>query len=481
MTTTATDATSVALAGVQGQARLLRDGVLDPVELLDLLLERVERLDPLLGAFRTVLAASARRAAEDAARRLRDGDAAPLLGVPVAVKDDQDVAGDVTTRGSLATGARRAARDLVVVQRLREAGAVVLGRTCVPELEVFPTAETAAHGAVRNPWDRGRVAGGSSSGSGAAVAAGLVATATASDGMGSIRIPAAATGLVGLKPTRDRVPWAPDEPHWLGMATPGALTRSVADQALLLDVLSGDAPGAPAGPPAPDEPFVALAARAPGRLRVAVSRAVPPGATTTPWPSLHPEVHGLLDATASLLADAGHDLSERDLPWGSAFLEAGLLMVRGVADDVADLDEPDLVAPVTRGVARVGRLVPSRALAVLQRRRAQHARRLDGVLAEVDVVVTPMSTGPLPRLGELVDRHGYRSLQRSGAWTPFCGVLNATGHPAVSLPVGTDVGGRPLAVQLVAAHGAEALLLQVAQQLEDATRWTDRVPELARA
>src|SRR5437660_3636018 len=235
------DPSELAYAGIARQAELIAAREVSARELLDLYLARIERFDPLLNAFRVVFAERARLQADQADARRGAGETRPLLGVPIAVKDDIDVAGEVTAWGTNAHGAPAQA-DAEVVRRLREAGAVIIGKTNVPELTIWPFTESATFGVTRNPWDRQRAPGGSSGGSAAAVAAGLVGAALGSDGAGSIRIPAAWCGVFGLKPQRDRVPVAPRQRPWYGLSVNGVLTRSVADTALFLDTV-----GEPAG------------------------------------------------------------------------------------------------------------------------------------------------------------------------------------------------------------------------------------------
>src|SRR5438477_3569064 len=228
------DASELAYAGIARQAELIAAGELSARELVQVYLDRIGRYDWRLNAFRVVLAERARLQADQADARRGAGETRALLGVPIAVKDDIDVAGEVTAWGTNAHGAPAQA-DAEVVRRLREAGAVIIGKTNVPELTIWPFTESATFGVTRNPWDRQRAPGGSSGGSAAAVAAGLVGAALGSDGAGSIRIPSAWCGLFGLKPQRDRVPVAPKRAPWHGLSVNGVLTRSVADTALFLD------------------------------------------------------------------------------------------------------------------------------------------------------------------------------------------------------------------------------------------------------
>jgi amidase len=236
------DPTDLAFAGAARQAELVRAGEVSSRELVELYLERIERIDPRLNAFRTVLADRAVTEADQADSLRAAGEDKPLLGVPVAIKDNQDLAGEVTTHG---TGAfdEPAAADSEIVRRLRGAGAIPIGKTHLPELAVHSFTESATWGITRNPWNPDHSPGGSSGGSGTAVAAGMVGIATANDGGGSIRIPAACCGLFGLKPQRGRVSLMPDRSHWHGLTVAGCLSRSVLDTALFLDVVSGPADG----------------------------------------------------------------------------------------------------------------------------------------------------------------------------------------------------------------------------------------------
>src|SRR4051812_21043344 len=302
------DGADLIFAGPARQAELVAAGEVSPRELVDACLSRIERLDPQLNAFRVVFASRARAEADG----LGAPDGRPLFGVPVAVKDDQDVEGEPTLNGTSILRAPAAA-DSEIVRRLRAAGAVVIGKTNVPELTIWPWVETAAQGITRNPWDPDRITGGSSGGSAAAVAAGMVGLATASDGFGSIRIPAGACGLVGLKPRKGRVPIAPKTPEtggWHGLTHYGVLTRRVADTARALEAVGAGAVG-----------FAAAADRAPGRLRVGLSLEVPPLVRAR----LDDEVRrGVLDVAEALRA-LGHEVVERRAPY-----EAGAVF-RGTA------------------------------------------------------------------------------------------------------------------------------------------------------
>ncbi len=301
----------LAYAGIARQAELIAAGEISSRELVELYLQRIAAYEPQLNAFRIVLAERALLEADQADSRRAAGASRPLLGVPMAVKDDIALAGEPTCYGTNAHGGPAAA-DAEVVRRLREAGAVIIGKTNVPELTLWPFTETATFGATRNPWDLQRAPGGSSGGSGAAVAAGLVGAALGSDGAGSIRIPAAWCGLVGLKPQRGRVSMAPRDRGWHGLSVNGVLTRRVADTALFHDVASGAVEVDADRVPPPPVPFAAAAATAPGRLRIAYSRAVPFGVIA----KLDPQALSAFEETIELLRSLGHELSERDPDYG---------------------------------------------------------------------------------------------------------------------------------------------------------------------
>src|SRR6478609_9512811 len=258
---------------------MVRAGEVSPSELVRLHLERIERLDPQLNSFRVVLAERALLEAEQAEARIKGGDERPLLGVPIALKDSTDLAGEQTTLGTDGFP-DPATADSEMVRRLREAGAIVVGKTLLPELAICGFTESATFGVTRNPWNEQRTPSGSSGGSAAAGAAGLVPIASASDGAGSIRIPAASCGLFGLKPQRGRISLAPHREHWNGLSVDGCVSRTVLDTALWLDVTSGgsEEPGAP---PPPQRPFVEAAKTPPGKLRIAYST-VPPRAAAPP-------------------------------------------------------------------------------------------------------------------------------------------------------------------------------------------------------
>jgi amidase len=464
-----TDAERLAFAGPTELADLVRSGKVHPRELVELCLRRIEALNPRLNAFRLTLADEALAAAEAAS--YSDG---PLAGVPVAIKDDTPVAGQSTTRGSRTHGPPAAA-DAEVVRRLREAGAIPIGITNVPELMIFPWTASDANGITRNPWAPDRTPGGSSGGSAAAVAAGMVPCATGSDGGGSIRIPAACCGLVGMKPTRGRVSMQPAGEHWLGLSTYGALARTVADSALLLDAIQGAVPGDADIAPPPTRSYVEAAATPPGRLRIAVSRKVPPGLITP----LAGEQRSAWEQTASLLSELGHDVTEAHPRYGGAAGEFIQNWIRGVYEDTLTLSDPSRLERSSRQMAWAGRtLVSERRAEALRRKRGATTARILALWEDFDVLMTPGLTR-LPIAAEAgYGRSALAAFNVAGRFTPWTAIFNVTGQPAVAIPAGQAADGLPLSVQLVGRLGAEDTLYSLAAQIEAARPWADRRPPL---
>jgi amidase len=458
------DSSDVAFAGVAGQVELLRRGDATSRELTQLSLDRIARLNRRLNAFNAVYRERALAEADHADRRRAAGERAPLLGVPMAIKDEVDIAGEVTSRG---TGAfdTAAVADSEVVRRLREAGAVIVGKTPMPELGLWPFTESVTWGVTRNPWDVERTPGGSSGGSAAAVAAGLVPAALAVDGAGSIRIPAACCGLFGLKPQRDRVSRAPhdaDEAHWICV---GTLTRSVLDTAIVLDVMAGPGTG-----------FEAAARRDPGRLRIAVSERFPAGVQGR----LTGEVRAALDRTVDTLRSLGHEIVERDVPVRADDVVTIVgLMLRGIRNFVGEVERPQRLERRTRALARPGALISDGGVERLLAREQAMTRRVGALFEEVDVLLTPMMSEPAKPAQAMEGRGAVATWLWESRWVPFNVVWNATGQPAASVPAGFSAGGLPLAVQLVGRESDEATLLSLSAQLEAARPWADRRPPVS--
>jgi amidase len=343
----------------------------------------------------------------------------------------------------------------------------------VPELTIWPFTESATFGATRNPWDLQRAPGGSSGGSGAAVAAGLVGAALGSDGGGSIRIPAAWCGVFGLKPQRGRVSLAPRGRAWHGLSVNGVLTRRVADAALFHDAASGAIDVDEDSAPPPAVPFAESAATPPARLRIAFSTRMPPGVLGR----LDGDAARAVQETVELLRSLGHDVDERDPDYGLGGIPEMLTRyLRGIHDDAGGLAHWERLERRTRGMARLGALIPP---ALLQRSLAnegEFTRRLNRVLEDHDVLITPATATPPPRIGQFEGRGALWTLNAIAAMVPFNGVWNVTGQPAASVPAGFGSDGLPRAVQLVGRPNDEATLLSLAAQIEAERPWAQQRP-----
>jgi amidase len=443
----------LAFAGPGALAQMVRAKELGPRELVELCLKRIEAVNPQLNAFRVVMADEALAAADGLSEL--DG---PLAGVPIAIKDDLAVAGQSVTKGSRSYGPPEPADD-EAVRRLRAAGAIPIGITNVPELTIWPWTVSEANGVTRNPWELGRTPGGSSGGSAAAVAAGLVPAATGSDGGGSIRIPSACCGLVGMKPTRGRVPAAA---AWLDMVTPGALARTVSDSALLLSVISGDASLASVSEP--------------GRLRIAVSRKIPAGLVAR----LSADQRRAWEQTGELLSELGHEVVKRDPAYRLAALEFTQAWTRGIYEDSLTIPDRSQLEPLTRRMAGAGRLlVPVwRRRQLLAHRAATTARILE-LWKHVDVVVTPgLSRTALDAQGGF-GRSAPLAFNLAASFTPWTPLFNLTGQPAIAIPAGLGSDGLPLSVQLIGRPGAEATLYALAAQVEAARPSAEQRPPVS--
>lgn len=491
----------LAYAGIAEQAQLIASGELSARDLLELYLERIERLNPRLNAFRVVFGERARLEADQADARRRAGEGAsggaggsdsaggsggagatirPLLGVPFAIKDDVDVAGEVTALGTDAYG-EPAREDAEIVRRLRAAGAVVIGKTNVPELCAVPWTESATWGVTRNPWTLRHTPGGSSGGSAAAVAAGLVGAATGSDGGGSIRFPSAYCGLFGLKTQRGRVPLSPHLDAVQGLSVNGVLTRSVRDTALFHDAVAEGPPDPePAAPGhnAPPPPLIFGEAaglhESLGPLRIAVSTNLPP----SPLTRLHPDNAAAVSETAELLRSLGHDVRDVQIDHGplAPAPEFTLRYMRGMQEEAASLAHPGRLERRIRAFTRVGGMLPSGLVEAMRAREEVYAARLNGAWADCDALLTPVTPAPPPRIGACEGRGWlWMSLVASAA-VPYAACWNVTGQPACSVPAGLSAEGLPRAVQLVGRAAGEGALLALAAQIEAARPWADRRP-----
>jgi amidase len=461
-------------------AAAMRRKEVSPVEVADCYLERMDEFDPRFNAFCHRADDDVRKAASAAADAVvRAGsaeDLPPFHGVPLPIKDLLDVAGWPTTHGSADASKAPAPVSDPVVQRFMDAGFVLLGKTTTSEFAAVPFTESEALGISRNPWDPGRTPGGSSSGAGVAVAAGMAPIAHATDGGGSIRIPASCTGLVGLKPTRGLVTNLTIDLE--GLATSGVLTRCVADTAAALDVLARHDPAAWWSPPAPPGSFAhALTMAPPAGLRIGVLADSPIDGL-----NVDPACAAAVHTTVSTLESAGHHVVDTPLPLPQAGeLIAAFTTIWNVGGAGIALADPDRLEPHNRALREAARAIDSWAYAEGVQKTQQLSRRIvEGFLASFDLLVTPTMACLPPPVGAWragTADNPLMALVNSYPMAVFTSLFNVTGQPAISVPIHHDVAtGLPVGVQIVAAPWREDLLLQVSRSLELAHPWTDRRP-----
>lgn len=460
---------STAPLGLREAAADLAVGAISSAELVRETLDAIEATQAELNAFKLVLAEQALADAAEADRKLAAGEYAPLLGVPVAIKDDMHLAGTPTAFGC--PGPFPAAEaDSEAVRRLRTAGAVIVGKTNTPELGQWPFTEGKAFGATRNPWHTGHTPGGSSGGAAAAVAAGLVPAALGSDGAGSVRIPAAWTNLVGIKPQRGRVSSMPDREAFEGLTVIGTLARTVADAALLLDVISGSHP---------DERHHAAplhlakaAARTPEQLRIGVSTRSAYAISPT---RLDPRIETAMRSVADTAAELGHAVEQAHPRYGligATFLPRASTGVAAWVDRAGKRDyDPRTVANAKAGAALRGPL-----LAAARAAEPLLHKRIGTFFEQHDVLLTPTTATPPPEIGAFDGLSELRTDMKMVATCPYAWPWNVLGWPAVNVPAGFTEDGLPVGVQLLGKANSEATLLSLAAQLETALCWNRERP-----
>ncbi|MBI5103755.1 MAG: amidase [Solirubrobacterales bacterium] len=476
-----TAVTDLLFRPVDELAGLVRSGEVSARELVQASLDRIDQLNPTLNAFVDVFHEDALAAAD----AVSPGDARPFAGIPVAIKNNRAVAGKRLTFAAEFVGDFHAPYDHNVVRRLKDAGFIVVGTTTLPEYGILPTTETRRFGATRNPWDQSRTTGGSSGGSGAAVAAGMVPIAHANDGGGSTRIPAACCGLVGLKPQRDRISLAPEAGH-LFLVQDGVLTRTVAETAQVLDLLAGPELGDMSWAPPPAEPFAATAGREPGRKRIAMTWKPP-----LPDAEIDPVAIQATQDAAALLESLGHEVVEADPPWGD---DASMLEVftasfgPAVCAQIALAEmlqgrpatEQDM-EPLSWALWNICQGITATQALLAEFQLSAFGRQLIAWIGQYDALLTPaLAEAPvtLGTMDPLDASDPMGAFRRSGRFTPFTAAFNITGQPAISLPLYQREDGLPLGVQLVGQPACEGDLLALAAQLEQAHPWADRRPSL---
>jgi len=466
----------IARLDATAQAALISSKEMSPAELVESAIRRIERANPEINA---VIHPLFDKAMDAAKGELPDG---PFRGVPIVIKDLGPFSQGDPWHGGMNVLKKFgfiAPFDSFLVKKLRRAGFVIVGKTNTPELGILPTTEPRAHGATKNPWDRTRTTGGSSGGSAAAVASGMTAVAQANDGGGSIRVPASCCGLVGLKPTRGRISLGPtmgDVNH--GLVCEGAVTRSVRDTAALLDLLAGPMPGDPYYAPPPLRPFSDEIDASPGRLRIGFTtrRLTAEGGVA----EAEPDCIAAVERARELLAELGHEVSEAriDAMFVSEYVPRFIAVwAVGVSAGLAGWEEalkikigPEDVEPLTWALAQIGNGVSSATFLNNWTWLQAHARQLQRFWKDHDLLLTPTLAEPPVPLGTFRDppENPMQAFMRATAFCPFTPAWNATGQPAISLPLHRTAGGLPVGVQLVAAYAREDLLLRIASQIEEA-------------
>lgn len=453
-------------------AAAIRSRELSPVEVTETFLNRIDEINPLINAVVWRNDDEVRAAAREAERQVLAGDdLGPFHGVPIPIKDLSDVAGQPNTSSSLAIRDTPRATSSLSVQKLQAAGFLLMGRTNSPELGPLTAAENARHGVTRNPWNPNYTPGGSSGGAAAAVAAGMAPIAHASDGGGSIRVPSSACGLVGLKPSRGRVPQ--EVFAWEHSTVEGAITRTVTDAAAILDAMSGQDSLAWYSAPAPARPFAAEVGSDPGRLRIGMLLDAPTGL------AVDPDCAEAARKLGAALQAAGHEVFDAaPVLFSREAIDAFQVIVSASVwatpfDDVSKVD-PYIAYRISQAEGfHSGLYARAAALLQLESRRvvAQWGR-------DFDLLLTPTMATRTPRAGVVLDEAnndpgGARLTElRMISFTSFC---NMAGLPAVSLPVHADQAGLPVGAQLVGGPFDEARLISVAAQAEDHFRWQDRI------
>jgi amidase len=487
-----------------GLADLVRRRAVSPSELLEEAIARAERVNPKVNAIVTPLYEDARRAAAAMATSAAPS-SAPFLGVPFLVKDlEAAVAGHPQTAGSRLLAGFRPQRDDTIVERFRRAGAIIFGKTNTPEFGMVPFTEPALFGPTRNPWDLTRTPGGSSGGSAAAVAAGIVPVAHGNDGGGSIRIPASCCGLFGLKPTRGRTPVGPERTQmWTGFALGHVISRSVRDSAAMLDAIEGPEPTSPYWAPPKTRPFLDEVGAPPGGLRIALTKR--PHLTTI---APHPDCAAAADDAGRLLAGLGHHVEEADLDVDGDtvardfFTLVCVEIAALIARSEALLGRRALRSEIetsTAAVAMLGVQKKARDAALARERLEAAARRAAAMFERFDLLLSPTLGMPPVALGALAPRGaeaiaqklvvalglGFllrlpgavdESVRRVFSFVPFPPLANVTGQPSMSVPLFWNADGLPIGTQLTARLGDEATLFRVAAQLEAARPWAGRRP-----
>ena len=463
-----------------GLAALVKARKASPTELLEASITRAEALNP---KFNFIAQRHYDRARAAIAKGLPDG---PFTGIPWLIKDlNTYIAGEVTDNGSRFYKGYKAPVTSELVTRIERAGFVVFGKTTSPEFGLTGTTENKLTGDTRNPWNVAHIAGGSSGGAAAAVAAGVLPAAHATDGGGSIRIPASCCGLFGMKPSRGRIPMGPTRTEgWGGLSCHHAVTRSVRDSAAIMDATHGVEPGSRYAAPTPDGSFLSQVAKKPGKLRIALMLTPASGAP------VDKEVQDTVRAAAKLCEELGHHVEEAapKIDAGAIGQASFVIIASSIAADIEDrakatglVPGPDLLEPITLAFLGYGRTTSGMDFARANNTLQTAAVSIGQFMQDYDVILSPTLAAPPLELGRinLSPDCDFRTWgERAAMFSPFTQVANLTGQPAMSVPLGMSAKGLPIGVMFTGRYGEEALLYRLAGQLEDAAPWAARRPTL---
>jgi amidase len=465
-----TDTETLFLPAIE-QARLIREKELSPVELVTAYLERIDRVNPQINAYVHVAADSALAEAKEA-ENTAGPDSPPFHGVPIPIKDLDEVAGMPTTYGSRAFADNVSEQDAAIVTRLRGAGFVILGKTNASELGTLPLGESDLHEPCRNPWDTTRTSGGSSAGAAAAVASGMAPVAQGNDSGGSVRIPAGCCGLVGIKPSRGRVSWGPRLGDLVGgFGTHGVIARTVGDAAAVLDVMSGREVGDPYTAVPPERPFADEVGQDPGRLRIAVS----PGGGAIVDAACEAAVRDV----AEVLATSGHQMEQATPEWSDAEMIPHWQRVWGTLAAYYEVDDLSKLEPLNRAFAEMAEETTSLDYARSHNWLSSFSRHIHRFWDDRDLLLMPTTAQPAVPIGSIRDIEDvWMQWGMTGMFVGATPYVNILGLPSISVPVHWTDEGLPIGVQLVGRPEREDVLIRVASQLERERPWADRRPSL---
>ena len=454
----------------------MRSKEVSPVELVQTYLDRIEEFDGALNSYVTVDGEQALKTAQAAEDKVAQGaHLPPFHGVPISLKDLFETRGLKTTLSCRALAEYVPDADEESIKRIKAAGFIPIGKSNTPEFGSVPVTESELNGICRNPWNQAHTPGGSSGGAAAGLAAGLSPVAHASDGAGSVRIPASCCGLFGIKPSRGRISTGPRlSEHWHGFSTQGAISRSVTDAAALLDVMQGYSPGDFYWAPPPARPYTEEVGVEPGQLKIAFTSTNPNEIHP------HPDVVAAMEDAAGLLESLGHHVEEKTPPWVDSSLAPSFIQLISSGSAILDFLPHDQMEPLNRFLVENAATVTSVQHMQALTAAHQYARRVVQFWNDYDLLLTPTLGAPPLEIGAIfIDEDPFSQLFRSGMFIPYTPAANVTGQPAASLPLFWNDVGLPIGVQLIGAPAREDLLFRISSQVETARPWAEKRPSLA--